>query len=315
MRPRTWGLAGLASAVLLAFLVKDGRTQGSVKPAAVVNGAAISRADVEAALKVMNGPTPMQVPESRQRQMRFEALGILIDNLLLEQFLRKNAPAADPHEIARHLAELETALNKDGKKLPDYLVENGMTAPQLREQVINALQWRDYTKARVSDADVQQYYNDNKDFFDGVQVRASHILIRVPVTGSDGDVKAAQTKLQSIRQEIEAGKTTFADAAKKYSQCPRAPEGGDVGYFPRKFVWDEEFAKAAFNPQLKIGDLIGLVRTEAGWHLIQLTDRKPGTPSDFAKIKDGVRDLYLTELRMNIVATQRKRARIEINLP
>ena len=315
MRARTWAGAALASTVLLAVWVREGRAQGPAKPAAVVNGATISQADVEAAVKVMNGPTPVQVPESRQRQMRFEALGILIDNLLLEQFLRKNAPPAGPQEIARHIAELETALKKDGKKLADYLAENGMTAAQLREQVMNALQWRDYTKARVSDADLQQYFKDNKDFFDGVQVRASHILIRVPLTAGDGDVKAAQTRLQAIRQEIETGKITFADAAKKYSQCPRAPEGGDVGYFPRKFVWDEEFAKAAFNPQLKIGDLIGLVRTEAGWHLIQLTDRKTGTPSDFAKIKDGVRDLYLTELRMNIVAAQRKQARIEINLP
>src|SRR5205823_2221577 len=170
------------------------------------------------------------------------------------------------------------------------LSENGMTDAQLRAQVTNALQWRDYSKGRVSDADLQQYYTDNKDFFDGVQVRASHILIRVPLTGSQTDVKAAQDRLQAIRQEIEAGKITFADAAKKYSQCPSAPEGGDVGYFPRKFVWDEEFAKAAFNPQLKVGDLIGLVRTEQGWHLIKLTDRKPGMASDFAKIKEGVRE-------------------------
>jgi peptidyl-prolyl cis-trans isomerase C len=318
MQARMWAVAGLASTVLLAVWARDGRAQApgnAGKPAAVVNGTAISQADVDAAVKLMNAPATVPVPEARRRQMRLEALGILIDNLLLEQFLRKNTPAADPQEIARHIADLEAALKKDGKKLSDYLAENGMTAAQLREQVTNALQWRDYTKARVIDTDVQQYYKDSKDFFDGVQVRASHILIRVPLTGSDAEVKASQTKLQAIRQEIEAGKITFADAAKKYSQCPSAPEGGDVGYFPRKFVWDEEFAKAAFNPQLKIGDLIGLVRTEAGWHLIQLTDRKPGSPSDFAKIKDGVRDLYLTELRTNIVTAQRKQARIEINLP
>ena len=315
MRARTWAVAGLASAALLAILVRGGRAQGPAKPAAVVNGQSIYLADVEAVVRVMNGQPAVQVPESRRRQMRMDALAVLIDNQLLQQFLRKNAAPADPKEIARHLAELETALKKDSKKLADYLAENGMTEPQLREQVANALQWRDYTKGRVSDADVEQYYKDNKDFFDGVQVRASHVLIRVPLTGSEADAQAAKAKLQGIRQEIESGKISFADAAKKYSQCPSAPDGGDVGYFPRKFVWDEEFSKAAFNPQLKIGDMIGLVRTEAGWHLIKLIDRKPGTPSDFAKIKDDVRELYVTELRMNIVAAQRKQARIEINMP
>jgi peptidyl-prolyl cis-trans isomerase C len=299
-------------------IVPRAQAQGNApKPAAIINGQQISLAEVDAAVKVMNGnvQVALQVPESRRRQQRFEALGILADNLLLQQYLRKNAAPVDPKEIARHIADLETALKKENKKLADYLAENGMTDAQLREQVINALQWRDYTQSKVSDAMVEQYYKENRDFFDGVQVRASHILIRVPFNASDADVQAAQNKLKAIRQEIEAGKISFEEAAKKYSQCPMAPQGGDVGYFPRKFVWDEQFAKAAFNPGLKIGDMIGLVRTEQGWHLIKLTDRKPGMTSDYAKIKNDVSDVYLTELRMSIVAAQRQVAKLQINLP
>jgi peptidyl-prolyl cis-trans isomerase C len=320
MRARTWAVVSLASAVFLALAFPGPRVQAQAtgpKPAAVVNGQVITLSEVDAAVKVMNGnvQVAVQVPESKRRQMRLEALGMLADNLLLQQYLRKNAPPADPKEMARHLADLEMALKKENKKLPDYLAENGMTETQLRDQVVNALQWRDYTQSRVSDAMVEQYYKDNKEFFDGVQVRASHILIRVPFKAGDADVQAAQNKLKSVRQEIDSGKITFEEAAKKYSQCPSGTEGGDVGYFPRKFVWDEEFAKAAFNPQLKIGDMIGLVRTEQGWHLIKLTDRKPGMSADYAKIKNDVRDLYMTELRMSIVAAQRKVAKLEINLP
>jgi parvulin-like peptidyl-prolyl isomerase len=304
--------------LLLAVAASEGRAQPANapdKPAALVNGEAISLAEVDAVLKLGTSPSAVPVSESRRRQDRFEALAMLIDNLLLQQYLRKNAQPADPGEIARHIAELQAALQKDNKKLADYLNENGMTEPQLRTQVTNALQWRDYIKVHVSDADIEKYYHESKDFFDGVQVRASHILIRVPLTGSDADVEAARAKLQAIRQDIEAGKIQFADAAMKHSQCPSAPAGGDLGYFPRKFFIDEEFAKAAFTPQLKIGEMIGLVRTEMGWHLIKLTDRKAGTPSEFVKIKDNVRDVYLTELRINLIAQQRKQARIEINLP
>jgi len=318
MRARTWAVAVLASAAALAFGAFGGGASGQAnggRPAALVNGQPISFADVEAAVKALNGASAVPTPEVRQRETRREALAMLMDNLLLQQFLRKNAAPVDAKEIARHIADLETALAKDNKKLADYLAENGMTNGQLHDQITTALQWRDYSKDRVTDAELLQYYKYNKDFFDGVQARASHILIRVPLKGSEGDVQAARARLQAIRQDIEAGKMTFADAAKKYSQCPSAPEGGDVGYFPRKFVWDEEFAKAAFDPQLKVGDLIGLVRTEQGWHLIKLTDRKAGTPSDYNKIKNDVRELYLTELRMRIVADQRKQARIEVFLP
>jgi parvulin-like peptidyl-prolyl isomerase len=319
MRARTWAVVSGATAIIVALGIGlRAQAQGTPpKPAAVVNGQQISLAEVDAAVKVINGnvQVALQVPETRRRQQRFEALGILVDNLLLQQYLRKNAAPVDPKEMARHFAELETALKKENKKLADYLAENGMTEAQLRDQVINALQWREFTQGKVSDAMVEQYYKDNKDFFDGVQVRASHILIRIPLNGNDADVQAAQDKLKGIRQEIESGKITFEEAAQKYSQCPRGPEGGDVGYFPRKFAWDEEFAKAAFNPQLKIGDMIGLVRTEQGWHLIKLTDRKPGMASEFAKIKNDVRELYLTELRMSIVAAQRQAAKLQINLP
>jgi peptidyl-prolyl cis-trans isomerase C len=316
MRGRTFGLAILAGTVLLAVNATDSHAQTPPsKPAAIVNGEQITLADVDAAVRVMNGPSAVSISESARRQKRLEALTVLMDNLLLQQFLRQNAPKVDPAEINKHIAELETALKKDSKKLSDYLAENGMNDAQLRVQVTNGLQWRDYTKNRISDADVAQYYKENKDFFDGVQVRASHILLRVPLNGSESEVQAARTKLQAIRQDIEAGKVTFADAAKKYSQCPSAPEGGDLGYFPRKFFVDEEFAKAAFNPQLHIGDLIGLVRTEHGFHLIKLTDRKAGQPSDFNKCKEQVHEVCLAELHMNIIAHQRKQAKIEVLLP
>jgi parvulin-like peptidyl-prolyl isomerase len=318
MRARAWAGAILASTVMLAVAVSGSRAQtpaNNARPAAVVNGIPITLTEVDNLVRLMNGPSAVQVPEAMRRQKRLEALAALMDNILLQQFLRQQGPKVNPQEVSKQLTDLETALRKDDKKLSDYLAENGITEAQLREQIVTALQWRDYTKARVNDADVAQYYKDNKDFFDGVQVRASHILIRVPLNASESEVQAARNRLQAIRQEIEAGKISFEDAARKYSQCPSAPKGGDIDYFPRKFVVDEEFAKAAFNPQLRVGDLIGLVRTEHGLHLIKLTDRKSGQPSDFNKIKNDVRDILVVELRGNILAQQRKLAKIDMYLP
>jgi peptidyl-prolyl cis-trans isomerase C len=76
---------------------------------------------------------------------------------------------------------------------------------------------------------------------------------------------------------------------------------------------EEPFARAAFA--LKVGEISDVVQTEYGMHLIKVTDRKPGQPSDYAKIKDEVLEFCAGEMRMALVAQQRKTARIEINLP
>src|SRR5262249_35178493 len=157
-------------------------------------------------------------------------------------------------------------------------------------------------KTRVSDADLKRYYDENKDFFDQVTVRASHIVIRVPATGDPAkiaaDREAARAKLLALRQEIVAGKLDFAEADKKHSQCSSAPNGGDLGYFRRKWMLEESLAKTAFG--LKVGEVSDVVQSDYGMHLIKVTDRKPGQPSEYEKIKDDVREFYVEEMRQNL---------------
>lgn len=308
-------LAGLAAFALTAGPACAQAPGGAAKPAAVVNGEPIALADVEALIKAGVGPAAVEVPEGKRREMRREALGALIDQLLLQQFLRQYGPRIDPVEASKKLAELEAELKKQNKTLADFLKDSGQTEAQLRAHLITMLQWRDYGKARLSEVDVRKYYDEYKDFFDGVTVRASHIVLRVSPGASDVEVQAARTKLLQIRQEIESKKIDFAEAAKKYSQCPSAPGGGDIGYFPRLWAVDEAFARAAFNPALKVGDVTGVVQSEYGLHLIKVTDRKAGQPSDYAKIKDDVREFCTEDLRQRLLADLRKKARIEVNLP
>jgi peptidyl-prolyl cis-trans isomerase C len=316
---------GLAGAVAVALLASGASAQAP-KPAAVpnpppkvaatVNGEAITMADVETVLK--RDPTPTELTAIQRRQRELEALGMLIDDLLLQQFLQKNAARVDPAEVDKQVAELNENLKKNMTTLADFLREKNVTESQLRNDMANMILWTHYVKAHVTDADVKHYYDENKDFFDRVTVRASHIVIRVPATGDPAKVaadrEAARAKLLALRQEIVAGKIDFAEAAKKNSQCSTAPGGGDLGFFARKFMVEENLAKAAFA--LKVGEVSDVVQTDYGMHLIKATDRKSGPPSDFEKIKDDVREYYLAELRQNLIAQQRKQceAQIQINL-
>ncbi len=102
-----------------------------------------------------------------------------------------------------------------------------------------------------------------------VRIRASHILIGLSPTADEKATAAAMEKILDIRRRLENGED-FSALAKKYSEGPSAPKGGDLGYFGRgamvKPFEDEAFA-------LETGEVGGVVRTRFGLHLIKVTDR------------------------------------------
>lgn len=89
-------------------------------------------------------------------------------------------------------------------------------------------------------------------------VRASHLLVET------------EEEAKKLKQEIEQGKS-FAEAAKEVSLCPSGQEGGDLGYFG-KGMMVKEFEDAAFS--MNVGEISDPIKTQFGWHLIQLTDKK-----------------------------------------
>lgn len=90
-------------------------------------------------------------------------------------------------------------------------------------------------------------------------VKASHILV-------DSEKEAL-----TIKRDIESGKISFEQAAKKYSKCPSGQSGGDLGYFGRGQMV-KEFENAAFA--LPVGKISAPVQTQFGYHLIKVTDAK-----------------------------------------
>ena len=113
-------------------------------------------------------------------------------------------------------------------------------------------------------------------------------------------------------KEILAGKIDFAEAAKKHSQCPSKVQGGDVGYFPRKFAVEENFARAAFA--LKPGEISDVIETDVGFHVIKVVDRKAGQTSTYDRLKEEVREVASEEMRQKLLAQQRRVSKVEIML-
>ncbi len=315
---RIWqGLGSVAFLAVLGVLAMSAPAQQvPAGTAAMVNGEPIPYADVKAIIDDRMGNTPVPVPAGEKVAMQKAALDVLIEDQLMRQYLKKNVAPITSAEVNKELVNLDEILRKQtpAKTYAQFLKETKQTEEQLKTDIASRLQWRAFLKTRLTDPMVKKYYDDNKLFFDKVMVRASHILVKVKPDASQAEKQAALGKIQAIRQEIMSGKVDFAAAAKKYSECPSRDKGGDIGHFPYKFVVVEPFARTAFAMQKDT--ISDVVATDFGYHIIKVTDRTAGEPSQFEPMKESIREVYAQDIDLyqNMVNEARRTARIEVYL-
>jgi peptidyl-prolyl cis-trans isomerase C len=276
---------------------------------ATVNGESVNRGELFQQLNSAG------VPPGTANEQDVYRVGVdgLINFKLVNQFLAKQNITVTDKEVDEEYNALEQALKKDGQEIGIALATNGMTVAQVREEMKKKLRWRNYIRAVAKDDVLKKYVADNKDLFNRTQVRASHIVVRVEPTASPSEKETARQKLAAIKRDIDANKLTFADAANKFSEDDgnkASPSGGDLGYFTRKGQFEPLFTAAAFG--LKKGTISDPVETVFGYHLIQVTDRKEGTPVDFEQNKLLIQGEYAIDLQERIVASMRKTAKIDI---
>jgi peptidyl-prolyl cis-trans isomerase C len=305
-REHGWALLGAA------LVVVGGAWSQSAPVVATINGETIKLDEVDALLRLR--PSVIPVPAAHQRQMKLEVLSGLIDELLLRQYFKQHGPALPPSAIEPQLATLKAGLAKANLTFEQYLRDNHQTEAQLRQQMLTLTQLSKLAESKCSDAELEKYYVANKDYFDKVTVRASHIVIRVGPSATEAERLAAKQKLLTLRADLLANKVDFTTAVRTVSQCPSSARGGDVGTFTRKWMdLDEAFVQAAFA--LKVDELSDVVATDFGLHLIKVTERNAGTPSSFDKCKEEVRESWIEDFRQTLLGQIRRSAQIEITLP
>ncbi len=131
----------------------------------------------------------------------------------------------------------------------------------------------------LSEQDLKTYYEQNVQRLGGQeQRRASHILITAAKDAPDVDRAKARTQAEALLAALRKSPKSFADVARKHSQDPgSASKGGDLDFFARGAMV-KPFEEAAFA--LHKGDISGVVESDFGFHIIQLTEIKaPKAPS------------------------------------
>ncbi|MDX1668494.1 MAG: SurA N-terminal domain-containing protein [Limnobacter sp.] len=136
----------------------------------------------------------------------------------------------------------------------------------------------------VSDADIQAYYEQNKQRFTSLEERkARHILFTLQGDASEEEVKA---KAQEVLDRLQTDPSQFAALAKEFSEDPGSAEnGGDLGFF-RRGLMVPAFDSVVFD--LEKNELSGLVKTDFGFHIIEVTDIKGGDIQPLAEVRDQI---------------------------
>lgn len=138
----------------------------------------------------------------------------------------------------------------------------------------------------VTQEEMKAYYeNHEQEFARDEQVKARHILIEVDEEASDEEVEKARQEIEKAARRLEQG-ADFAQVASEMSEAPSADQGGDLGWFGRDSMV-QEFEEAAFA--LQPGEISDPVRTEYGFHLIQVTERKEAGVQPFTQVQGKIR--------------------------
>jgi peptidyl-prolyl cis-trans isomerase D len=156
-------------------------------------------------------------------------------------------------------------------------------------------------QVKVDDAEVKAYYDQHlSEFTQQEQVRARQILLLVNDKRTDAE---AQRQLGAIRQRIEKGEEFGAIARQVSEDTGSKPNGGDMGYFTRGRNI-KEFEDAAFAAQP--GKLVGPIKSPIGYHLLEVTDRRPGGPRLLAEVREQIR-MQLTSQKSQQLAEEKAR--------
>ncbi len=135
--------------------------------------------------------------------------------------------------------------------------------------------------AKAGDDEVQQFYDANQARFAGERVAASHIMVR-----SEADA-------QQVLEDLRSGRDFAALARERSVDAESARRGGELGLVARGAT-PKPFEDAAFK--LKAGEVSPVVKTEYGFHVIQVREHLTG-PRPFGEVKDQIREHLLNERR------------------
>jgi len=284
-----------------------------------VNGEAINKAELENAVKGLEGRAGGPVPADQRDRVYRGVLDDMIAYRLLVQEVKARKIIVPESDIDAQIAQIRSQIQTDAQ-CQQALTMQKMTLAAVRDDARSELgvgklvETEIAGKIAVTPEAVTDFYQKNQDKFQqGARVRASHILIAVPDTADAAAKQQAKTKAEAVLKDLKGGKD-FAAAAKESSQDPgSAPSGGDLGFFEQGQMVPP-FEQAAFA--LKPGAMSELVESPFGFHIIKVAEKQDARVVPLEEAKPKIDEFLSSQNRQTqtqaFVSTLKAKAKIEI---
>jgi peptidyl-prolyl cis-trans isomerase C len=277
--PGRMALAATAAAAIVAGSAMVAFAQAPDPLIARVNGIEIHQSDLAMAEEDIGQNLPQGGEEARRDYL----VSYLSDMILLAQAAEERRLQDDPAfkrraALARNKVLMETLLQNEGKK-------------SLTDQALHS----------VYDDAVKQMGNEE-------EVHARHILFRVANPTDEKASKEAEDKVKAVIARLKKGED-FAKLANELTEDPAGrKDGGDLGYFTKEQMVPE-FSSVAFK--LDKGSISDPIKTQFGWHVLKVEDKRKRQPPEFDKVKPQLETFVERKAQMELVNKLRADAKIE----
>ena len=270
---------GFLAAILALLIVSAGPLYAQDKDPLVakVNGIEVHQSDLAAAEEEA-GQIPPMSPEAKQDYLvQFVADMILVSKAAEDKKLGDTPEFKRKTEFARKKLLMEGLLQSTGK---DALTDEAMH--------------------KVYDEAIKQIGEEK-------EVHARHILFRAPA-GDEKASKEAEDKIKAVIARLKKGED-FAKVAGEVTEDPSGKaNGGDLGYFSKDQMVPE-FSEAAFK--LEQGQISEPVKTQFGWHVIKVEDKRVKPTPKFEEVKPQIENFVVRKAQAELVTKLRAEAKIE----
>jgi peptidyl-prolyl cis-trans isomerase C len=270
-------LTGGALAAALLFAAPLYAQDAKDPVVAKVNGVEIHQSDLDI-VETEAGQIPPMTPDAKKDYL----VGFMADMIVVSK-KAQDEKLGDTPEFAKRLQ-----FNRNKLLMSALLDKTG--------------------KEALTDAAMHKVYDDAvKQIPTEEEVRARHILIRVPA-GDDKASKAAEDKIKAVIVRLNKGED-FAKVATEVTEDPSGKaNGGDLGYFTKEQMVPE-FADVAFG--LDKGKISAPVKTQFGWHVIKVEDKRQKPAPSFDEVKPQIEAFVSRKAQAELVTKLRADAKIE----
>jgi peptidyl-prolyl cis-trans isomerase SurA len=297
-------LAALCLSLLALAGCGDDRSENV---AAVVDGYQISLADLERYYESQVGEQAGPPSEDQARMMRLSLLNEIIDRQILLRKAEALGLMANDEEVEQRFQQYRAPFEAD-EVFEASLEEQGLSREDLRTELrrtltIEKLLNREISsRVQVSEAEMRQYYEENKASFALAELRlhlAQIVVTPVPETPvpnllSDDavDESTARAKIRMIEDRLANGED-FGTLAQNYSEDPStASTSGDLGFIPQSSLEKADITVRRVVAALGPGENSPVIETDDQYRIIRLLEKEQPGQRDFSdpRVQQTIRD-------------------------